>query len=123
MENLINAINEVIFRQTLNVTWKRWDTPKRLMDIVETDSATGKTVKKQVWRVITDPDELITKQLGIGLAIWRLKQKIDEMRDVEKRLVWETTMSDKKRITIRKNTYSVWTLTCKRIKRDMSGVM
>ncbi|KKL92008.1 hypothetical protein LCGC14_1889000 [marine sediment metagenome] len=123
MTNLINKPKEVVFRQTLNVTWKRWETPKRLTEITETNTETGKVVNKQGWRVIDDPERLITKKDGIAMALWRLQGIMDKVQDEEKRLIWETVMSNRERVTVRGNTYSVWTLTCKRIKRDMSGVM
>ena len=123
MTNLINKPKEVVFRQTLNVTWKRWETPKRLTEIEETNIETGRSVKKQMWRVIDNPEQLLTKKDGISMALWRLQSIMNKVRDVEKRLIWKTVVSKKKRVTIGKNTYSVWTLTCTRIKRDMSGVM
>ncbi len=122
MTNLINKPREVIFRQTLNVTWKRWDTPKRLTEIEETNTRTGRVVKKRVWRVITDPETLITRKDGISMALWRLKRIMNTVHDIRGRAIWKTVM-DRKQVTIRRNIYSVWTLTCKRIKRDMSGVM
>ena len=123
MTNLINKPKEVVFRQTLNVTWKRWETPKRLAEIEETDIETGKSVKKQVWRVIDNPGQLLTTKDGIAMALWRLQKIMNKVQDIEKHLIWKTVMSKRKRVTIRGNTYSVWTLTCKRIRRDMSGVM
>jgi len=123
MINLINKPKEVIFRQTLNVTWKRWESPKRLMEIEETDIGTGKAVKKQVWRVIDNPERLLTKKDGIAMGLWRLQKIMNKVRDIEKRAIWQTVMSKRKRVTIRNNTYSVWTLTCTRVKRDISGVM
>lgn len=123
MTNLVNKPGEVIFRQTLNVTWKRWETPKRLTEIEETDIEADKSVKKQVWRVIDNPGQLLTTKDGIGMGLWRLQKIMNRVRDMEKRLIWKTVMSKRKRITLGKNTYSIWTLTCTRIKRDMSGVM
>jgi len=123
MTNLINKPEEVIFRQTLNVTWKRWDTPKKLTEIEETNTETGKAVKKEVWRVITDPERLLTKKDGIAMALWRLQKIMNKVQDIENRIIWKTVMSKRKRVTIRGNTYSVWTLTCSRIRRDMSGGM
>ena len=123
MTNLINKPKEVVFRQTLNVTWKRWETPKRLTEIEETNIETGRSVKKQMWRVIDNPEQLLTKKDGISMALWRLQSIMNKVQDIEKHLIWKTVMSKRKRVTIRGNTYSVWTLTCIRINRDMSGVM
>ncbi|KKM13276.1 hypothetical protein LCGC14_1717930 [marine sediment metagenome] len=123
MTNLVNKPEEVIFRQTLNVTWKRWQIPKRLTLIEEFDVGLGETVRKEIWRKITNIDSLITPIHGIGLALWQLQKKMAAIRDEHQRYVWKTAISPRKRVTISKHTYSIWTLTCTRIKRDMSGVM
>lgn len=111
----------VIFRQTLNVTWKRWEAPKRLTTIEEITVDDGSISTKEVWRRIDNVDTLIDSKHGIGLALWRLEKRMNALRDKEKRLIWKATISDRKRTTIGKNTYSVWTLTCARRKYDMSG--
>jgi len=111
--------NTVTFRQTLNVTWKRWEVPKRLLPITETTE--DKSTDKEVWRKIDNADSLITKKDGIGLALWRLKDRMSKLRDSRDRFIWKASMSARKRTTIGKNTYSVWTLTCTRRKHDMSG--
>lgn len=114
MANLANKPREIVFRQTFNVTWKRWEVPKRH---VLTEA--GKTV----WRRVDNVDNLINKKNGIGMALWRLQNVMDKIRDAEEKFIWKTVMSERKRVTIGKNLYSIWTLTCTRIKRDMSGVM
>lgn len=113
MTNLINKPKEVIFRQTLNVSWKRWDVPKRL------DPSNG----KKAWKVVDNLNNLITKKDGIGMALWRLQKVMKAVRDTENRVIWRTTMSERKRVTIKGSAFSIWTLTCTRIKRDMSGVI
>ncbi len=111
--------NVVTFRQTLNVTWKRWEAPKRLLPITET--VEGESTEKEVWRKIGNVHALITKKDGIAMALWRLKIRMSKFKDEQDRLIWNATMSARKRTTIGKNTYSVWTLTCTRRKYDMSG--
>jgi len=110
----------VIFRQTLNVTWKRWEVPKRLTAIEKTtDEGTG--AAKEVWRKIDNADTLISKKHGIGMALWRLEDRMSKLKDKQGRLIWKASMSGRKRTTVGRNTYSVWTLTCARRKHDLSG--
>jgi hypothetical protein len=118
-----NPANELVYRQSLNVTWKRWNVPKKLEISYETSSPGGKVIRKEVWRSIKNIDDLITKKDGIQFAIWRLQRSMDKLRNAHNQLVWETSMSKKQRFTIQGKVYSVWTLKCKLRKYDISGVM
>lgn len=123
MANLINKPEEIVFRQTFNVTWKRWEAPKRLTPIKELNTKTVRVDRKEVWRRVDNVDNLINKKNGIGMALWRLQNIMNKLCDTKRRVIWKTVMSERKRVTIGSNLYSIWTLTCTRIKRDMSGVM
>jgi hypothetical protein len=111
--NQVNKPKEVVFRQTLDVTRKRWDVPKRL------DPSNG----RRAWKVVNNLSHLMTKRNGISMALWRLQKIMKAVRDTEERLIWKTVMSKRKRVVIKGSTLSTWTLTCTRIRRDMSGVM
>ncbi len=106
----VNKPKKVTFRQTLNVTWKQWELPKRLDG-------------KDIWVIVDNLNALITKQDGIGMALWRLQVIMDGIKDNHNKPIWKTKLSKRKRVTIDKNLFSVWTLTCTRVKRDMSGGM
>jgi len=121
MKNLLNQVNQVIFKQTLNVTWKRWDVPKRRTLIEETNTATGNTATKEVWRRINNVDTLVSKKIGIAGALRRMERQMSNIRDAQDRCVWKVTMSDRKRTTVNGHTYSTWMLTCTHRKYDISG--
>ncbi len=121
MTNLVNKPLEVVFRQTFNVTWKRWEVPKRRTATEKPGPVAGSVTVGDIWRRIDNVERIITPRDGINMAIWRLQKAMDRFRDTDGQLVWKTSMSKRHRMTIKKITYSVWTLTCTRIKRDLSG--
>ncbi len=123
-ENQVNKEHVLKFRQTFNVTYKRWGIPKRLVAVEEIDTLTGVVTKKEVWRKITGLDRLITKRDGISYALWRLQKQMNAVTvSFGGCGVWES----KKIIKVASKTddlqYSIFYLTLTRIKRDMYGGM
>ena len=106
MGNQINQPQVVEFRQTLNTYTKQWWTPKRK--------------ERDKWVPINNLKYVVTKKDGISYAIWRLRTQMMKLKcDTHNQPVWDCS----KVSLIKKGVYIVHTLTCKRFKHSISGVM
>lgn len=105
MTNQANEQQVVEFRQTLNTYTKQWCVPKK--------RAGNK------WTPINNLKYIITKQEGIGYALWRLKTLMGKVKcATHNQQVWDCSKVTK----IKRGVYIIYYLKCKRFKHSISGV-
>jgi hypothetical protein len=107
--NMVNQSNQpqmAEFRQTLNTYTKQWCTPKKKVG--------------NKWVPITNLKYLITKQEGVGYALWRLRTSMMKLKcTTHSQQVWDCPKIG----VTKRGIYNVYYLTCKRFKHSISGIM
>ena len=106
MINQANQIQLVEFRQTLNTYTKQWCTPKKKVG--------------NKWVPINNLKHVVSKNKGIGYALWRLRDLMATLKcTTHSLLVWDCSKIN----STKKGVYIIFHFTCKRFKHSISGVM
>jgi len=102
MSEKLNAINEISYSQTLNVTYKTWEMVRK--QVVDTK-----------WKKLENIMPFITKRDGIAFAIWRIYRQMDKSG------AYTLTKVETKRVKKKDLDYSVFSFTAVRKPTDISA--